>query len=135
MNNNQDIRQPKIDPKGKAIASFVLGVVSLVIGVFGALIAFEPRLLWPIFFPHGLDTSAAITLAIVIGGPSAILNAIVALIAMILGIQGLKSSKGNLAMTGLVLSGIILLWWIGVLIYIFWPLSVPISPPTPPSRY
>jgi len=124
----------KPDPKGKAIASFVLGIISLVIGVFGALTFFQPKLLWPIFFPYGWDTSAAIALAFLIGGPSFILSAIVGLIGIILGIKGLKSTKKNLAMTGIVLCGVILLFFIGVLIYIFWPFRPSIPPPAPP-RY
>lgn len=84
---NQITQSPKSNSKGKAVASLVLGVISMTLG-----------LMPEVFLFLGMNPMA----------PSPILNIvfllpIVALFGVILGILGLKSTKRNFAIVGIVL--------------------------------
>ena len=91
MNTNQ---QPKSDQKGKAIASLILGIISIL------------PLIEAFLFP-----TEAIRYFLIRTPP-------IAIIGLILGIMGLKSTKRNLAIVGTVLCVISLLVLLyGFLIY------------------
>jgi uncharacterized membrane protein len=84
---NQTLQQPQLDPKGKAIISLVLGIVSILLGLLPTL-----------FLGLGMNPMA----------PSPILNIVfllplVVLIGIVFGILGLKSTKKKFAIAGIVL--------------------------------
>lgn len=93
-------QQSKPDPKGKAITSFVLGIVSIIpvaillMLTMGILVEFP--IVWAIFF-------AVFMITIVISPFSFLVLLFVALIGLILGREGLNSPKRNLAIIGIVL--------------------------------
>ena len=82
----ENLQQPKPDPKGKAIASFWLGVISVIAGTFMLL-------MFPFFMVI----------------PPLVVGMITVPAGLILGIMGLKSTKRNFAIAGIVLSIIPLL--------------------------
>jgi hypothetical protein len=108
-NNTKTTSQPKPDPKDKAIVSLSLGIISAILNSFYLLIAVTIR----------SDLSGGIVetiteaimailepLYLVMMGltPSLFpLLFFVSVVGIILGIRGLKSSKGNLAKFGIVL--------------------------------
>lgn len=117
MNHNQ---QPKPDPKGKAIASFVLGVAYLVWSVFSCLSIFSDSssiiLIYIVFWPY--------ILTVLLFGSSPdwmfLLSLLpIPLIGVILGTKGLKSSKRNFAIAGIILSVVSLLF----ALFVLWILS------------
>jgi len=95
MNNNQ---QPKPDPKGKAIASFIFACISVVPQAIMVLLISRSG-------PHagGIIVEGFQVLYSPIGMMSAILG-------LILGIMGLKSTKRNFAVISIILCIIGLLW-------------------------
>lgn len=109
MNNNQDIQRLKHDPKGSAITSFTLGIVSItpVLLVFLTItLAGTPR-----FYDSNISFGAPgdttedmivflLILPVVLGWPI-YLGA--GLIGLFRGIKGLKSTKKNLAIIGIIL--------------------------------
>jgi len=87
---NQINHQSKPDPRGKAVVSLALGILSVIISLLPVL-----------FLLLGMNPMA----------PSPILNIVfslplVVLIGLILGILGLKSTKRNFAIAGIVLCAI-----------------------------
>jgi phosphoglycerol transferase MdoB-like AlkP superfamily enzyme len=88
MSNNLSNQQLKPDPKGKAIASFVLGIVSMI-----------PTVLFLIALLLATITESLLGLLVLLFP----LSMIIGLIGLILGIKGLESSKRNLAKTGIVI--------------------------------
>lgn len=69
MNNYQTTQQTKLDPKGKAISSLVLGIISIPLGIFFGIIG------------SGLP----------------------ALLGLIFGTMGVKSTKKTIAVMGIIL--------------------------------
>jgi len=103
MNNNQsssteasEDKQTKPDPKGKAIASFVLGMVSIIPIVLFLSIYIIP-------FGEGEGGHWQRGLFILFIGFVSIFTMIVGLIGLILGIKDLKSTKRNFAIVGIIL--------------------------------
>lgn len=80
MNNNQTNQQSKSDPKGKAIASVILGVISI---VFITIIY---------IFPTGVSIGRRIYGIFLI-----------ALIGLVCGIEGLRSTRKGLAIFGIMI--------------------------------
>lgn len=128
--NNQ---QPKPDPKGKAIASFVLGIISVILTVLATLFLYTDITI-PLIENGETDYTSAMIIIFTIILPIGIIGALTGFIGLILGIRGLRSSKRIFAIIGLVLSGMALLIFIGVLTNLFWPFRSSVSP-APPSRY
>jgi len=87
----QNIQQSKSDPKGKAIASLILGIISFTPIVTQLMMPFIYYLISPIRGIIVLFLRGILILSIV---------------GIILGILGLKSSKRNFAITGIVLNTI-----------------------------
>jgi hypothetical protein len=134
MNNTQsssaeasEDKQTKPDPKGKAIASFALGIISVILSLSLWLTIWLPLImpgylalpwLWLgkllyILAPHPF-------LGIFIGFIPAI---ILGFVGLILGIKGLKSSKNIFAKVGIILniigillSGLLFTYWLLLLI-------------------
>lgn len=100
---NQNIQQPKPNPKGKAIVSIILGIIVTIL----PFVILIPKLT----SPHAGAVAGGI---LSIFGPLLILAVIVGLIGIILGIIGL--AKRNLALIGVVLGVIALLF---ELLYLF----------------
>lgn len=98
-------QQPRPNPKGKAAASIVLGFIA-------AILPFA-ILLPELTSPHAGGVIGGI---LSIFGPLLILAIIAGLIVIILGIMGLKPTKGNLALVGVILGIIALLF---ELLYLF----------------
>jgi len=101
--NNTQLSKP--DPKGKAIASFVLGFISVVLGFFASI----PQSLNPLIGPEWLDGRTAppllkILILFLFFSPPLIV--ITGLIGVIFGIIGLKSTKKTFAIIGLLLGAI-----------------------------
>lgn len=93
MNNNQIKQQIKSDPRGKAIASLILGFVSVISGI-GA-----------IYIYGSYDWS----------DPVLIVYSLFPLVGILLGKIGIRSTKKGLAITGIILSiisliGTLLIW-------------------------
>jgi hypothetical protein len=116
MPNKQINSQIKSNPKEKAIASTVLGVISILGNVilFASLISFRLSPFWKGIFSTEIMTW--ITLIFFY------LEWILPLLGIILGIKGLKSMKKNLAKLGIILSscglvGYIYIIWLIVSIY------------------
>jgi hypothetical protein len=102
MNNNQIII--KTDPRGKAIVSLILGIVSL--GYYPFLGILEEKLHFGEFSFFG----------IFLGG---IVFGLISISGLILGFQGRKSTKRKLAIAGIILSTIGLLAIIIIIISFF----------------
>jgi len=101
--NNQPFSKP--DPKGKAITSFILGIISLIMGLSG-------------FFPHfpfsvwnlAEDFEKFIVYCFIF--------IFIAIISLILGIIALvKSIKKKLAIAGIIFSVVALIIWMGLLLF------------------
>jgi len=90
---NQVKSQSKINSKGKAIASLVFGIISI-----------SPNILVRL-----LVDIIPFAIAPVIGFFLFIITSLGAIIGLILGIMGLKSTKRNFAIAGIVLNAIGLL--------------------------
>lgn len=103
---NQIVQQSKPDPKGKAIASLVLGAISILPFIL-LLIAFISP--W-----EALRVFAYLFFVL----PSYVLGLILATLGLICGTIGLKSSKKKLAITGIVFSTISLFILV-VTVYIY----------------
>lgn len=86
----ENIQKPKSDPKGKAIASFVLGIGTILVIVVLTKIRSETVENFSIFILPGLF--------------------IILLIGLILGIIGLRSSKRIFAAIGIVMNIVCLLF-------------------------
>jgi len=80
MNNNQNIQQPKPDPKGKAVASFVLGII-----------AATPNLLILTNIPMVLYLD---------NPPITFASLIIGVAAIVFGIMGISSSKRKYSIIG-----------------------------------
>jgi len=94
MNNNQTASKP--DPKGKAIASFILGSISILPAI---------PLLIAILRKSLLTTDFLIVLIYaMIGMGSTYRVPLIPLLGVILGVMGLKSTKKSFAIIGLILS-------------------------------
>ena len=94
MNNTQP---SKPDPKGKAIASFVLGIIS--VGILVLLVRF-------------ISLNKASYDIIILG--LSLLLAVSGIIGLISGIKGLKSTKGIFAIIGIILCivGLLVCLWV-----------------------
>jgi len=84
---NQTLQQSKPDPKGKAIISLVLGIVSMLLGLLPAL-----------FLALGMNPMAPLPILNIV-----FLLPLVVLIGIVLGILSLKSTKRNFAIAGIIL--------------------------------
>lgn len=113
MNNNQ---QPKPDPKGKAIASFVLGIVSVLWNHFLWWIAL-------VFLGLSLGVFGPIVLYLYL-----LITSLISIVGIILGIQGLKSSRKNMAIVGIILCVISFLIFLSRLYQLY-------TPPIPSSSF
>ena len=102
MDNRSITQQPKPDPKGKAITSLILGIISmfpLVVGFAGLVL-----LRWvaeDFYWKHYNVLPLQVAFAIFFMSPIAFLSGVVGLI---LGKIGLKSSRKKLAISGIILS-------------------------------
>ncbi len=103
---NQTIQKSNFDPKRKAVVSLVFGLIS-VIPVVMLLIAFISP--WEVL---------RIFAYLFIVFPSYILGLIFAILSLIFGIMGLKSSKKKFAVAGIIFSTINLIL-LGITIYIY----------------
>ena len=98
---NQNIQQSKTDHKGKAIVSLVLGVISI-----------TPFIILKLMIYLGGKGIIAISGELSVYGAGYVFYLIapaVGLVGLILGILGLKSTKKNFAIAGIVLCVIALL--------------------------
>jgi len=105
MNNSLN-NQPSIkpDPKGKAIASLILGIISLTAGLSG----FFPRLPFSIWSLTEEFEEFVVYCFIFI---------FIAIISLILGIIALvKSTKKEFAIAGIIFSVVALVIWMGLLL-------------------
>lgn len=116
--NNQ---QPKPDPKGKAIASLVLGIISA---------------LWPpiqflsVMIIMMAQTGGGYFVIIFLHSISFFVASLISIIGITLGVQGLKSTRKGLAIAGIVLCVI----GLGGLLYNYYffnpaPLPTQLPPP------
>src|SRR3989344_6359359 len=103
MNNNQ---QPKPEPKGKAIASFWIGIISVI------PMAFIKILFNLISTPYSGSPgdSPGVTFYTLVMAPFFILAVILGPIGLILGIIGLKSTKRNFAIAGIILTSLAIIF-------------------------
>lgn len=92
MNNNQNTQPIKPDPKGKAVASLILGIISTALVVI-TLVSIYGIMPLPKFFGP---------IAFIVMYNFAVIP--IAMIGWILGMKSLKSTKSNLAITGIILS-------------------------------
>ena len=90
-----NIQQPKPDSKGKAIASILLGIVTVVLPVAALLFQLIPL----INKPHAGGVIGGIVSVFV---PLIVLGVIAGLIGIVFGIMSLKPQR-NLALTGIIL--------------------------------
>lgn len=98
MNNNSIPQLLKSDQKIKAITSFLLGIILL-----GS---------WAIAFIKSLGLDLIGVMIVSLGG------SVISILGVIFGVQGLKSSKRNLAIIGIVLCLLVLFF--SIYIFIGW---------------
>jgi hypothetical protein len=96
--DNQNIQQPKSDPKGKSIASLKIGAINVAILIIPWIIMAPSFGHYP---PGSLPGETIASFWTIIYSPVAI---ILAIWGFILGVSGLKSTKRNLAIAGIALS-------------------------------
>lgn len=84
---NQTIQQPKIDQKRSAIASLVLGIISIILYLIPGLFLF-----------FGMNPMSPPSILNIV-----FLSPLLDLLGLILGILGLKSTKRNFAIAGIIL--------------------------------
>ena len=94
-------QQPKPDPKGKAIASSVLGIISVIpLTLLIKIISYSQSFKDPEFAYAGFMLGIIGFLTAFVGIP---LGGVAGFIGLILGIKGLKSSLKSLAIIGIIL--------------------------------
>lgn len=101
MNENINTQQIKPDPKEKAIASFVLGIISVIatvaVWLLGEISTVEFGMLL-VFF---------VTPVIVIAG----------VVGLVIGISGLRSTKKSFALIGITLCLIMILFFLKLYVF------------------
>ena len=91
----EDLEEPKPDPKGKATASFILAIISLL-----------PYLLFVIYtiMANNIPALSGSNYLVVVVMASFIFTLIAAPIGIILGVQALKSTKRKTAIFAIILA-------------------------------
>ena len=118
----ENLDQPKPDPKAKAIASFILGIISLV--PLLVLLPFILRIIPSYYFQSDEALYPQLRLVLLLAGDGVLtIGPITGLIGLILGVMGLKSTKRNFAIAGIALSIIALLPVIFCALFIIYCLS------------
>lgn len=118
MNNFSNSQQNKSDPKGKALASLILGIISLVPQILLLVLAIVMVL--TALVGGEMEFSSGLIMAILkLFGILVPLIFIAPIGGIILGIMGLKSTAKNLAITGIVLSTIGLISWFHIFLIRF----------------
>ncbi len=117
MNNNQSTQQIKSDPKGKAMASLIVGIISLLLLLIWAVE------LWCFISSRSIGCNIEdlfkklpIELQMVI---NTFQIPLLPVIGLILGIFGLKSTKKDLAKIGIIMCGVSFICSLIILLYGF----------------
>jgi len=105
MKKDTHIQQSKFSPENKAISSLRLGLISVSLLIIGVFMNSGFGEVIPITEFHSRILSMILCLA----------SPLIALLGLIFGIKGLKSSKKKFAIIGIGLCGIVLLWTIWLL--------------------
>jgi len=101
MNNQSIAQQPKPDPKGKATASLILGVAGVIVIIGHIYNTLEGWTIDSFRIPEMFKFTKKILEPL---GTISYLFLLVPIISLILGIKGLKSTKKNIAVGGIILS-------------------------------
>ncbi|MCJ7655092.1 MAG: hypothetical protein MUO97_07325 [Dehalococcoidia bacterium] len=114
MSKNSANQQPKTEPQWQTISSLILGIISIILPYIiivwqaGVVSGTLGRLLW---YGTGLGGGSAkvFLLGMIVAG-------ICAIFGLIFGTKGLKSTRRKLAIVGITICAISLLFWIWLLL-------------------
>jgi cation transport ATPase len=122
MNNYQSAQKSESNPKEKAIASLILGIISVILamlifvgGVVEIILLRYPSYAWWTWI-------SGIATIIIQGGFFFLMELIIIIAGLISGVLGLKSTRKNFAMKGIILC-VISLICLGASIYIWLPIA------------
>ncbi|OGZ17682.1 MAG: hypothetical protein A2Z78_00380 [Candidatus Nealsonbacteria bacterium RBG_13_36_15] len=122
MNDNLNNQQPKSDPKGKAIASFVLGIINVIsfciVGLFIILFLGIDEGSINLTYKGNTFLSLGPNERLFLGYLQFALTITLGLIGLILGRIGLKSSKKRNAIIGIILNGTITMIFLYILFFV-----------------
>ena len=112
MNNLKNSQQNKFDPNGKALASLILGIISLAPEILALILTIG--MLFGALGGGGIGASlSGLTTGILkLFGIFTPLILVAPIGGIILGIMGLKSTAKNWAITGIILSTLALISWL-----------------------